>query len=295
MDTILVVDDDPDLLLYIQTVLQIKGYQCLTATNGVEAQTLITQRTARISAVLVDWMMFPMNGIELLRWIKKQSTSEHIPVIMQTAMNSPEHIKEGIEAGAFYYLIKPTNHEVLSSIVKAAISDFKYKQELLDRIQEYENPFRLLVEGTFRLRTLDDVEDLALKIANMSRIPEKAIGIVELLANAVEHGNLGMQYDEKTDYIANGTWRAEIERRLALPEHEGKYVEVRLAREPDRLTLLVTDQGPGFDFEKYLELDPDRVFHNHGRGIAMIRADVDLRYLGRGNQVLVTIPCGITS
>ncbi|MBI4553946.1 MAG: response regulator [Candidatus Latescibacteria bacterium] len=290
MDTILVVDDDSDLLLYIQTVLQIKGYQCLTATNGVEAQTLITQRTARISAALVDWMMFPMNGIQLLKWIKKQPGLEHIPVIMQTAMNSPEHIKEGIEAGAFYYLIKPTNHEVLWSIVRAAISDFKYKQELLDRVQEYENPFRLLVEGTFHLRTMDDVEDLALKIANMSPVPEKAVGIVELLANAVEYGSLGMQYDEKTDYIAKGTWRAEIERRLALPEHAGKYVEVRLAREPDRLTLLVTDQGPGFDFEKYLELDPDRVFHNHGRGIAMIKADVDLRYLGRGNQVLVTIP-----
>lgn len=291
MDTILIVDDDQDILRYIQTILSAQGYQCLTATDGLSAQSLLDPMTAPITAILLDWVMAPMSGIDLLRWIKKQPELEHIPVIMQTVMDSPQHIKAGIDAGAFYHLIKPTNQAVLLSIVRAAVSDYKQKQALFEKIRANENPFRLLMEGMFRFRTLTEGEDLVLKIANTCPDPEKAVGIVELVTNAIEHGNLGIQYDEKTEYIAKGTWSAEIERRLALPEHAKKSVEVRFKREPGNITVLIQDQGRGFSFEQYLELDPARAFDTHGRGIAMVKVDLDLHYLWTGNQALVTIPC----
>ena len=290
MDTILIVDDNPDVLFLVQTTLEAEGYRCRTAADGVEAQALVKEMKEQITAILLDWKMPRMSGIELLRWIKSQAELADIPVIMQTVMDRPENVKEGIDAGAFYYLPKLTESKLLQSIVRAAVSDFRQKKALLDKIREGENPFALLVEGNFRLRTLAEGEYLALEIANACAAPETVVAISELINNAVEHGNLGISYDEKTEYIKLDTFYAEIDRRLAQPEYAEKYVHVRVKKGIDDMTVLITDQGPGFDFEKYLVLDESRVFHLHGRGIALANRFTDLQYLGTGNQVLITIP-----
>ncbi len=290
MDTILIVDDNPDVVFLVRTTLEAEGYHCLTASDGLEAQALIEKMKEQITAILLDWKMPKMSGIELLRWIKSQPELKDIPVVMQTVLDKPEEIKEGIDAGAFYYLTKLTDPKLLLSIVKAAVSDFHQKKALLDKIKVGENPFALLVEGNFRFRTLADGEYLALGIANVCAAPEEVVAISELINNAVEHGNLGITYDAKTKYIEEDTFYAEIERRLALPKYARKYVEVRVKKSKDEMTVLITDQGPGFDFKKYLVLDESRVFDTHGRGIALANGLRDLQYLGTGNQVLITIP-----
>lgn len=290
MDTILIVDDNPDVVFLVRTTLEAEGYHCLTASDGLEAQALIEKMKEQITAILLDWKMPKMSGIELLRWIKSQPELKDIPVVMQTVLDKPEEIKEGIDAGAFYYLTKLTDPKLLLSIVKAAVSDFHQKKALLDKIKVGENPFALLVEGNFRFRTLADGEYLALGIANVCAAPEEVVAISELINNAVEHGNLGITYDAKTKYIEEDTFYAEIERRLALPKYARKYVEVGVKKSKDEMTVLITDQGPGFDFKKYLVLDESRVFDTHGRGIALANGLRALQYLGTGNQVLITIP-----
>jgi hypothetical protein len=106
----------------------------------------------------------------------------------------------------------------------------------------------------------------------------------------VEHGNLRIGYRDKTDLVANGTWLDEVHRRLSLPEHSAKFVEVTIKRSPTNLSVTVTDMGPGFDFQKYLGFDEERVFDNHGRGIAMAGSSVELSYIGNGSSVQVSIP-----
>jgi anti-sigma regulatory factor (Ser/Thr protein kinase) len=115
------------------------------------------------------------------------------------------------------------------------------------------------------------------------------MGISEIFLNAIEHGNLGITYDDKTELLDSGTWAQEVERRLALPENAHKEVVVRVTRTADHLTVLVRDCGPGFDFSKYLHFDETRVFHNHGRGIAIVSSDLKLEFLGNGNTVRITI------
>jgi CheY-like chemotaxis protein len=262
----------------------------VTAEDGAQVRSLLEQNDAAYSAILLDWEMPKQTGIDLLRWIKSQRRFQDIPVIMQTAMDSAEQIREGIDAGAFYYLTKPFDARVLLSIVGAALQDFHYKASLTTQLRDCQNPFRLLAEGAFRFRTLDDAERLALWIANSCPEPETAVGIVEILFNAVEHGNLGIGYDEKTRLVEAGGWYAEVERRLALPEFSDRDVQVRIERAPERLIVVVEDRGPGFDWSKYLELDESRAFDNHGRGIAMTRLTMQVEYMGTGNRVRVSIP-----
>ncbi len=289
-ERILVVDDDPGIRLLIETILRREGYSVITAEDGMKAKKMIEGKRETFASILLDWNMPEMTGIDLLRWINEQPELENTPVIMQTALDAPERIREGIEAGAYYYLVKPFDEMLLVSIVKGAVSDFLFKNSLLSRIREGENPFKLLTEGTFRFKTLTDGEYLAVRIASACPVPEEALMISELITNAVEHGNLGITYDEKSAYVSEGTLLKEVDRRLALPEFSAKHVQLSLSRFPDKLTVTIEDQGKGFDYKKYLDFDEARVFDNHGRGIAMTRSALGLEYVGPGNKVIVTVP-----
>jgi DNA-binding response OmpR family regulator len=289
MATLLIVDDDPTARLVIMGILEEEGHRVITATDGAEARALLERDHATIDAVVLDWILPETSGIDLLRWMKRFATMAQIPVIMQTVLTTPERVKEGIDAGAFYFLNKPVDAHILQAIVKAAVSDREYKTLLLRQLAECQNPLASMTEGEFRFRTQREGERLALAIANASPQPAKAMGISEIFLNAVEHGNLGITYDGKTELLDKGIWAAEVERRLALPENAGKYVVVRVANTPGEMTVLVRDCGQGFDFERYLHFDATRVFHTHGRGIAIASSDLQLGYLGNGSSVLITI------
>ena len=289
-DTILVVDDESIIRLLVRKILEDEGYSVQLAADGGEAQSIIQSGSVSFSAVLLDWAMPKMNGMELLRWVKNEPKYDHIPVIMQTAMDHPDQIKEGIEAGAFYYLTKPIQKDLLKSIVRAAVTDFRYKQILHDKLRLSEQAFGLLEEGTFHFRTLAEGENLAIRIANASSKPEDAMAIAELFTNAVEHGNLGITYEEKSKLLEEGRWVAEVERRLVLPANNAKFVEVRIRRDQGQILVEIEDQGPGFDFLKYITFDETRVFDTHGRGIAMATNALGVQYLDKGNRVRVTVP-----
>jgi anti-sigma regulatory factor (Ser/Thr protein kinase) len=78
---------------------------------------------------------------------------------------------------------------------------------------------------------------------------------------------------------------------LALPAYAGRTVSLEFERHGGAVEVLITDQGDGFDWKPYLELDPARAFHVHGRGIALARkmSFESIQYLGKGNQVLARL------
>ena len=115
--------------------------------------------------------------------------------------------------------------------------------------------------------------------------------IVEILVNAVEHGNLGLTYADKSALLKSDGWHAEVARRLTLPEYRGKLVRADLRLMTDGIVLTIADEGAGFDWTSFLEIQPERAFDLHGRGIAMSRLmsfdRVD--YRGCGNEVELTV------
>ena len=119
------------------------------------------------------------------------------------------------------------------------------------------------------------------------------MGLLELLLNAVEHGNLGIRYEEKTQLVLEDRWKNEVERRLELPQYRERQASVTYAKNARTLTLTIRDQGAGFDWRKYLEFDTERAFDPNGRGIAMARmmGFDSMEYQGNGNQVVVKISC----
>lgn len=109
--------------------------------------------------------------------------------------------------------------------------------------------------------------------------------------NAIEHGNLNVTYEEKSALTRLEKWEEEIKRRLALTENVNKRVRIHYEKDVSECRLMITDEGPGFDWQGYLTLDPERATDTHGRGIAMSRVISfdDLHYSDKGNQVTAVV------
>ncbi|OSM01379.1 response regulator [Magnetofaba australis] len=298
---VLVVDDQIINVEILTDYLKQEGYSVSVARDGATALRVLERKPRDFDAVLLDRMMPKMDGIEVLKRIKAHPEMHLVPVIMQTAKSAQAEILEGLRAGAHYYLTKPLRREMLLAVVNTAVGDYRdYKsmQERAERaLREARDSIasiRLLEQGRFRFRHLSDAQSLAALLANLFPDSQRAaVGLSELLINAVEHGNLQITYAEKGQLLTNRRllWMEEVERRLALPEYADKYVEVTLQHSAERLSVTIRDAGDGFNWADYLEFDPKRAFDPHGRGIAMARAmSFDtLQYNDVGNEVTVTV------
>ncbi len=285
---ILVVDDNPTILHLLSTLLEKEEYLVTKAVNGQEAMKLLGDQPEQFDIILLDRMMPIMDGMEVISAIQADDQLKNIPIIMQTAADKPEEISEGIKAGVFYYLTKPVDRKTLLSVVSAAVKQAGQQRTLRAEMQRHRNSFGLMEVVKCSFRTLEEGEGLSSFLANCFPDPERALsGISELLINAVEHGNLGITYDKKTALMDENSWRGEINRLLDSPEHADKKVVVIFEKKNSTYYFQVTDQGKGFNWKQYLEFDPSRASHNHGRGIAMANmiAFDKVVYNEKGNQV----------
>ena len=289
---ILFVEDDAFFAELIQEVLTDAGFKVHHAVDGQAAWEILEAGDTDFDAILLDRLMPRLDGIQLLTQIKANPKLNQIPVILQTSKGDLVSVQEGLNAGAYYYLIKPFEPKILLSIVKAAVTQYSEYHAMQVSLKLAQLPFVFLDSGVFHFQTLEEGNLLADFFASACPEPEKAtLGLHELLINAVEHGNLGITYEEKSDLINKETLHREIDRRLALEENRNKRVEVAFERLPEALVFTIRDQGAGFEWERYLDFDPERLFDPNGRGIAMARTTSfdSIAYQGNGNTVVAKV------
>jgi DNA-binding response OmpR family regulator len=102
---ILVVEDEPNILRNLTTILEISGYKCLSANNGSQAVELLKNNTPHL--VLCDVMMPEMNGFDLLEYILSTPSLSQISFCFLTALADVIEIDKGLELGAKAYITKP--------------------------------------------------------------------------------------------------------------------------------------------------------------------------------------------
>jgi CheY-like chemotaxis protein len=290
--TLLLVDDEPFNLELMLEYLGDAGYGLEVAEDGLTAWDRLTADPQRFDVVVLDRMMPGLSGLEVLQRMKRHPVLQSVPVILQTALAAREEIIEGLQAGACFYLTKPSEEVMLSSVLRTAVADRGRYRQAREDSKVAVRTFGLMREATFAFRTPEAARDLAVVLASACPDPRRvAIGLTELLLNAVEHGNLAIGYREKTRLRETARWDEEIAARLADPRYADRQVRVSYRRVNGTITVCIKDQGDGFDFEKYLDMDPARAFDTHGRGIAMSRmlSFDSLDYRGCGNEVEVTV------
>ena len=125
MFTILVVEDNSDMRELFCTVLGDSGYQCLPASDGIEALKVMEQNY--VDLIVADLMMPNMDGYELTRSIRQANMD--LPILMVTAKDQFDDMQRGFRTGADDYMIKPINVRELVLRVEALLRRAKIQNE----------------------------------------------------------------------------------------------------------------------------------------------------------------------
>ena len=203
---ILIVDDEPLNVDYLEQELEQLGYLTDVATNGLEALERVAASPPDL--VLLDVMMPELDGIATLRILKGQPESRFIPIVLMTALNAVEDRVRGIEAGADDFLSKPVDDRELLARIATAIR---------------------------RKRAIDDtMRELHTTSAHLERFgrQERALSVL-----AVELGT--------TQGLGEGTRRVDgLLRRERAEEHIGAHGGLLSEGDPDGDLLVAAFDGP---------------------------------------------------
>ncbi len=226
--TVLVVDDEKSLRDFVKRNLEVRGYQALTAANGLEALALFESNT--VNLVILDLMMPYMNGLETIRRLRQTSQT---PIIVLSALGEEEDKIQALNRGADDYLTKPFGVGELLARVQA----------VLRRAQVAKRPSTdaLLVRGPL---TADlDRHEIKLNQKTLDLTPTEFSLLVYFMENegkVLPHQTIlrhvwGPEYGQETEYLRVyiGRLRQKIEPDSARPRY------------------LRTERGIGYSFITY--------------------------------------------
>jgi signal transduction histidine kinase len=153
-DLVLIVDDNPNNIQVVATIMAEYGYELGIAMNAIEAYKFLEANTPEL--ILMDADMPEVNGFEVCSTLKKDLMYKNIPIIFLTAKNDKEDVVNAFDLGAVDYITKPFNRKELIARVRTHLSLKKTKDELekknleLEKALEMKDEFLSLVSHEFR-------------------------------------------------------------------------------------------------------------------------------------------------
>lgn len=286
---ILLVDDDEISLTLLESILAQAGYEVLPATDGLKGLRRFIESAPEL--VITDIQMPGMDGLQLLQAIRERCA--RTIVIMNTALGSEEYAVQALRERANDYLSKPVNAPALLGLMRKYAAAIEAEQR--DRqVSSY-------IERREMAMTIDNCLELAPDVSSMMAdqaagvlsgddLPMIRMALLELITNAIEHGNLGISKATKTALLQNGNdYMAYLRQRMSDPELGRRRVRIQSRIERTLCEWVITDEGKGFDWRELpREFTPEILFATHGRGVLLSRLQFDeMEYLGTGNIVRV--------
>lgn len=282
---ILIAEDDFFSRKYLNDMLTLEQYDCIAAKDGKEALEFYIQHDPDI--IISDIQMPNLSGLELLEEVKKKKSD--VIVIMTTAYGSEEFAIRALQLGANNYLKKPINEDQLLRLLK------KYEQVLSHPKIDIKNigniiSKKIYIEFLNSKCTINNiVERLLSEVEFLFDEAEKInveLGLLEMITNAFEHGNLEITYDEKQDALNNNTFEQLVEERISNEKFLGRKISVDFVYENNYCEWTIRDEGKGFNWKNIPEPLKDNLLELNGRGIFITRFLFDeLEYQGNGNVV----------
>lgn len=182
MNRVLLVDDDEKFLKVYSEILTSNGYETMTASSGKEC--LEKLRSEFFNIIIIDVLMPVMNGIELLKLIQQEYSS--LIILVLTGEGSISGAVEAMELGAFTYMLKPLEIEVLLHNLKRAEQFYILNSEnisLKNRLPISKKTM-LLGESTFIQETLKQIEQVSLANSSVLITGESGTG-KEIIADLI--------------------------------------------------------------------------------------------------------------
>ena len=123
----LIVDDDEINLEILSDYLEAAGLAVMTVPDGESAIKVLDSEDYQFDVMFLDWMMSGISGLNVLEHVRSANTKNvALPIIMQTAKASDKDRREGLEAGANYYLSKPFDESALLLALQVTMPEVSF-------------------------------------------------------------------------------------------------------------------------------------------------------------------------
>lgn len=287
---ILIVEDDKDARMVLATLAQYEGHEVRFADDGGSGLKLFD--AFQPDLVLSDIFMPVMDGLQLLERIRKKS--DDTIVVITTAFGSADYTLQALRLRANDYLLKPLlPQEIIACIKKYSnvIAARTVEEEVVGMIlnrrltMKLDNNLEMLGRVANRL-----IKETECRLSRHSRLGVR-LGLLEILTNAIEHGNLGISYQEKSAAMEAGPHELSrlLAERMAVPEAQTRSILVEFSMDKNQCEWIITDDGDGFDSSAIPDpCDPANIMVKHGRGILLARFNFDeVLFQEKGNQVVL--------
>jgi CheY-like chemotaxis protein/anti-sigma regulatory factor (Ser/Thr protein kinase) len=288
---ILLIDDEQLVRDELGGLLEDEGYEVIRGADGEEGLELF--RSESPDMVITDVRMPRRDGLSVALTIRQEEPG--VPVAVITGHGNEAIAIEALRAGVTDFIKKPVHLEdLIASLARMeaarrpaelARAGMPGSVRLLTRAWTYEldNDLRAIP------RFVDAMLEQCCKGIDRVAVMELSLALRELVFNAVEHGSLGLTYEEKTAALEAGSLDDLLASRARAEPYRDRRVTVAARRGEEALAFTITDQGRGFDWRALP--DPSAVpdlFAIHGRGVLLSRLSVDsLTFNQAGNQVKV--------
>ncbi len=282
---VLVVDDQQALRTLLGRLLEREGFDPVEAEDGAQAVELY--KTEAPLVVVSDIMMPRMDGLTLLNEIRR--IDRNATVILMTGQGNEDVLLKALRGGASNFFRKPFNvRELIDEIRKVvefrleAARSTLFSPLLVEEMKSFVVPradsafFPIINQITLQLPCLLPEED----ILNLK------IGIEEIITNAIEHGNLGISYEEKSEAIQEGKLAELIAARARESDALGRKVHITSHLTPELFEITVRDDGTGFDWRSLPAVAAENLLAFNGRGIFLTKIYFDeVIYNDSGTEV----------
>jgi two-component system OmpR family response regulator len=265
--TVLIVDDEHATNDLLASLVQVRDFEPIQVYAGAEVVNSV--RAHAPDLILLDLMLPDVDGFVICDQLKRDRATNLIPIIMVTALNDSNNRVKGVRVGANGYLTKPFTPPQLYAAIDSALA---WRREHEQRGTTGEINFDIRSETQHLQQVNDMLSDLfAHTPLNERQIKDLRQAVMEMGGNAIEWG-----HGKNAELVLRITYRID----------------------PDAVTLIIQDQGPGFnpgqiphaasdeDPIGHLDLRNELGIREGGFGIMLARGLVDeFHYNQRGNEV----------
>lgn len=222
-----------------------------------------------------------LTSMAIIREKLKNLLSNKLPFSMKLFLKS-KYLTEPIDVNFRFEIISRNNK--LEILARGA----KSKEDALVPFFNYENMRYLFTNNiTLTDEITQRITRNLIRYIDKQTINNIRVGLRELLVNSIEHGNLAISYNEKSEALQNQNYFNLLLQRKEDPNFKNRMIQLEYTISPTRAEYWITDEGEGFDFEKVLtseSIDP-----SHGHGITMAKNIFDyIEYLENGKCVHLT-------
>jgi len=180
---ILIVDDDPDIVMMLEDRLQASGYETVVATEGQQALDQIVHESPHL--ILLDLTLPKVSGLDVLKRLSQMKPSDNLPVIVMTAHASIEAAVEAMKEGAYDFLTKPLDRDHLLIVIRKALERDALRRQVAYLRSEVDGRYASIVGNSPSVRSVVEAAQRAAKSdASVLLLGESGTG-KELFARSI--------------------------------------------------------------------------------------------------------------